>query len=155
MPELRSKWEMFRAQNQKKIEKQERRRRNKARLRMEQIEIAAHLLAPLGNKNTIKIEPLEEETKLSYDSELEEGEIDERVLSVKQEAHTELTYCVVERFVLPAGVSYHDKPVRMDATASALAIKVEPTAHTATGTKRRAEELEEGSIVVKKERLED
>ncbi|KAG8752301.1 hypothetical protein FRC12_012037 [Ceratobasidium sp. 428] len=146
---------------------------NKARLRMEQIEIAAHLLAPLGNKNTIKMEPCmfnhasgrvqsfrvsvtaAEEMKLSYDSELEEGEIDERMLFLKQEAHTESTHCVVERFILPAGVSYHDKPVRMDATASALATKMKPTTHTATGAKRRAEELEEGLIMVKKERLED
>ncbi|KAG8779252.1 hypothetical protein FRC12_024507 [Ceratobasidium sp. 428] len=121
---------------------------------MEQMEIAAQLLAPLENKKPTKLE-CDEDTKPSYDPELEECEINERVLSVKQEAPMRSTQCVVERFVLPAGVSSHDKPVRMDAIASALGIKMKPTTHTTTGTKRRVEELEEDLIVVKKERLED
>ncbi|KAG8779249.1 hypothetical protein FRC12_024504 [Ceratobasidium sp. 428] len=193
MPGLGLEWAAFHAQTRKKVKEKERKKRKPAvtsqqlagllgddqkekqsQFRMEQIEIAAQLLAPLGNENAIKMEPdtpnrfsgrvrssrvslvADEDTKLSYDSELEEGEIDERMLPVKQEAHLESTQRAPEGFAFLTGVDCHNKPIQQtDETAYTIIVKMEPTTHTATGTKRRAEELEEGRIVVKKERLED
>ncbi|KAG8779248.1 hypothetical protein FRC12_024503 [Ceratobasidium sp. 428] len=124
------------------------------------MEIAARLLAPLGNETPIKLE-YGEDTKLSYDSELEEGEIDERMVFVKQEIHTEPAQCTGECFSLSTEVDCQHKHVQQTAGTvlavtpdRTVAVKIEAT-HITTGMKRRAEEPEEDLIVVKKERLED
>ncbi|KAG8779251.1 hypothetical protein FRC12_024506 [Ceratobasidium sp. 428] len=169
----------------------------RAQLRMEQAEIAARLLAPLGDENPIKTGP-DEDTKPFYDPELEKGEMGEQISFVKQEMHTEASqYDCIERKpnealkeefrqyklrnpgpIRPsADMNIDDlnyKPqfeakIKLEASDRSpliygttlvvtsnevLTVKTETMQHAPTGTKRRAEEPEDGLIMVKKERLE-